>query len=661
MNTTRNSPPHLDIVSTSTMVHNVSLSSRKALHNVHLPYMVQRPKPTGYNVALKNAAEGYDKARRMVAWLYDIADYESSVPQTFSLQQKTDKYTWELSDEFPPHLAIVPSDQAVSAPSIFSPVRLAQTLLIMSSLWYDDHTELAPGPEQNTMQKLTEWNQERHRDQGWIVKDMFNAPNIGLRNDWFTDEVFAQQFFTGPNPTTITLANDTWVSAFTDEAKAQNNAKMLALFGSAPPNSFYVQDFSDFRARMGAKPDEELFNDSDGAMRYGCAAVALFYLTSAGKLHPLAIIPDYKGSMAASVTIFNKRTDPLDMTVNQANDWPWRYAKTCVLSSDWALHEMIIHLNNTHLVEEAVIVAAQRKLSPSHIVFRLLEPHWVVTLSLNALARSVLIPEVIVPIAGFSAPHIFQFIRGSFTNFDWKSLYVPADLESRGFPIDQLNSPKFHNYAYARDINDMWTTLKKFVSSVLQDAQYYPDDASVAADTQIQAWCDEMRSGMGAGMTNFPESITTVDDLVDMVTMCIHIAAPQHTAVNYLQQYYQTFVPNKPSALFSPLPKSIAQLQKYTESDLMAALPLNAKRQWLLMAQIPYLLSMQVQEDENIVTYAANASTDKDPIIASAGRQLAADLKKLAAVFLANSSQLDDQNTPYDVLAPEQLAKAIVI
>ncbi len=47
------------------MVHNISLSSRKVLHNVHLPYMVQLPKPTGYNVALKNAAEGYDKARRM--------------------------------------------------------------------------------------------------------------------------------------------------------------------------------------------------------------------------------------------------------------------------------------------------------------------------------------------------------------------------------------------------------------------------------------------------------------------------------------------------------------------------------------------------------------------------------------------------------------------
>ncbi|KAF4582409.1 hypothetical protein EYR38_002529 [Pleurotus pulmonarius] len=490
---------------------------------------------------------------------------------------------------------------------------------------------------------------------------MFNEPNIGLRNDWHTDAVFAQQFFTGPNPTTITLASGTWMKRFTEEAASQAKREVAALFRSALPNSFYIQDFSDFRDRMGANPNEELRSEDGTRPRYGCASVTLFYLPPNGKLHPLAIIPDYKGSMAASVTLFNKRVDPADESVDQANDWPWRYAKTCVLSADWALHEMIIHLNNTHLVEEAVIVAVQRTLPDSHIVFRLLEPHWVVTLSLNTLARSVLIPDVIVPIAGFSAPRIFQFVGHAFTNFDWKALYVPTDLESRGFPLEELDGDKFHNYAYAKDIKDMWMVLRKFVSSVLRDGKHYPNDSAVAADAQIQDWCNEMRSEKGAGMKKFPESISTLDDLIDMVTMCIHIAAPQHTAVNYLQQYYQTFVPNKPSALFSPLPTSLSQLESYTESDLMAALPLEAKQEWLLMAQIPYLLSKQVEQDGNIVTYAATASNNEDPIIAAAGRELSADLDNLASVFLENGQKLDDQNAEYNVLAPDQLAKAIVI
>ncbi|KAG9218350.1 hypothetical protein CCMSSC00406_0007279 [Pleurotus cornucopiae] len=630
--------------------------SRSALMNVHLPYMVQYPEETDYSTAMKHAAEGYDHARQMIAFLFDILDYESSVPQKFTPEEKKAKYTWNHSDNFPPHLAIIPEDIDVPSYKIFSIVRLVQTLLIVSGIQFDEG--LAPGPQQNTMEKLAEWNAERHRSQGWI-KDMFNEPNIGLRNDWYTDAVFAQQFFTGPNPTTITLASDMWMKAFIEEAASQAKQEVIALFRSALPNSFYVQDFSDFRGRMGARPDEELC--SEDSTRYGCASVALFYLPPNGKLHPLAIIPDYKGSMAASITLFNKRVDPADQSVDQANDWPWRYAKTCVLSADWALHEMIIHLNNTHLVEEAVIVAVQRTLPDSHIVFRLLEPHWVVTLSLNALARSVLVPDVIVPIAGFSAPRIFQFVGHAFTNFDWKALYVPTDLESRGFPLDRLDDDKFHNYAYAKNIKDMWTTLRKFVSSVLRDRQYYLDDCAVATDAHIQDWCDEMRSGKGAGMKNFPKSISTLDDLIDMVTMCIHIAAPQHTAVNYLQQYYQTFVPNKPSALFSPLPQSLSQLESYTESDLMAALPLQARQEWLLMAQIPYLLSRQVEQDGNIVTYATSASNNKDPIIAAAGKELSADLDILAGVFLKNSEKLDDQNTAYNVLAPDQLANAIVI
>ncbi|KAF4564006.1 Manganese lipoxygenase [Pleurotus pulmonarius] len=633
---------------------------RSALMNVHLPYMVQYPASADYSTALKHGAEGYDRARQMIAFLFDIMDYESSVPQKLTLEEKKKKYTWDHSDNFPPHLAIIPEDHKLGSHEIFSIVRLVQTLLIVGGIRLDKG--LAPGPQEDTMEKLAEWNKERHNGQGWI-KDMFNEANIGLRNDWYTDAVFAQQFFTGPNPTTITLASGTWMKRFTEEAASQAKREVAALFRSAPPDSFYVQDFSDFRDRMGANPDEELRSRSEDGTppRYGCASVALFYLPPNGKLHPLAIIPDYKGSMAASVTLFNKRVDPADKSVDQAKDWPWRYAKTCVLSADWALHEMIIHLNNTHLVEEAVIVAAQRTLPDSHIVFRLLEPHWVVTLSLNALARSVLIPDVIVPIAGFSAPRIFQFVGHAFTNFDWKALFVPTDLESRGFPLDQLDGDKFHNYAYAKDIKDMWMALRKFVSSVLRDGKYYPDDSAVAADAQIQDWCNEMRSEKGAGMKKFPMSISTLDDLIDMVTMCIHIAAPQHTAVNYLQQYYQTFVPNKPSALFSPLPTSLSQLESYTESDLMAALPLKAEQEWLLMAQIPYLLSKQVEEDGNIVTYAATASNNEDPVIASAGRELSADLDILASVFLENGWKLDDQNAEYNVLAPDQLAKAIVI
>jgi hypothetical protein len=45
-------------------------------------------------------------------------------------------------------------------------------------------------------------------------------------------------------------------------------------------------------------------------------------------------------------------------------------------------------------------VAANRSFHETHIVYQLLSPHWFKTLSLNAAARSALVPNVIVPIAG---------------------------------------------------------------------------------------------------------------------------------------------------------------------------------------------------------------------------------------------------------------------
>ena len=57
----------------------------------------------------------------------------------------------------------------------------------------------------------------------------------------------------------------------------------------------------------------------------------------------------------------------------------------------------------------------------------------------------------------------------------------------------------------------------------------------------------------GANLKSFP-TLSTVNELVDCVTMCIHIASPQHMAVNYLQNYYQSFVVNKPACMYRPLP-----------------------------------------------------------------------------------------------------------
>ncbi len=76
---------------------------------------------------------------------------------------------------------------------------------------------------------------------------------------------------------------------------------------------------------------------------------------------------------------------------------------------------------------------------------------------------------------------------------------------------------KFHNYTYGRNMLALWEKLRIFVSSVIE--KHYLIDSDV----------------------------------------------------NYLQDYYQCFVPNKPSCLCKPLPLTIEELNAYTEEHLVQA------------------------------------------------------------------------------------------
>ncbi|KAL2279913.1 hypothetical protein FJTKL_13063 [Diaporthe vaccinii] len=287
-------------------------------------------------------------------------------------------------------------------------------------------------------------------------KNILSEPNIGdpKTHKWYTDEVFAQQHFTGTNPVTIQTASAAWVQSFTEAATSQKLTEYVALLDSASKtSSLYVQDCGYYRSVLGVSADAEFKADNTpkDKPRYASSSVTLFHLTDSGKLHPLAILIDFKGSIKNSVTIFNTRKSP-DGQADQANDWPWRYAKSVAQSSDWLQHELTVHLTNCHLVEEATIT--------------------------------------------------YDFIQKAYNNFDWQANYVPADLKRRGFPVKDLldqNNVNFHNYAYGKQALLMGQVLRKFVASFLANGgQGFDTDEKMAANAGIKRWCDETRSDDGA-------------------------------------------------------------------------------------------------------------------------------------------------------------------
>ncbi|KAJ3873810.1 lipoxygenase [Lentinula edodes] len=576
-----------------------------------------------------------------------------------------DLFQFTYSDKYPPYMKTIPVDDRKNPLRIFDFASFAETtalLFIRPELLWSKIRNLAPDLTIcDSMQALEVHNFRLHTESRKRAKsdsnarDMYFSKNIGLRRDWYTDAAFGQQQFTGTNPTTITLAPRRWIDEFTSTAQAQGRADIISLL-TEKAESLYMQDYSDFRSSIGISPGEKIVSDG----RHGCSSVALFHLEPEGKLHPLGIVLDYKGSIEESVTIFNRRITS-NVNGDEYMDWPWRYAKMCVQVSDWLRHEVAIHLVNTHLVEEVIIVAAYRSFGPNHIIFRLLEPHWSTTLSLNKAARETLVPSIIIGMTGLTASQTYAFLKAAYDRFDWKGLYVPNDLRTRGFPVECLDEPKYHNYAYARNISKTWNIIRKFVATVLSK-EYAGGDAAVQRDASIGIFCDEVRSRKGGQLTSFP-AIETLDELIDFVTMCIHVAAPQHTAVNYLQQYYQTFVPNKPSALHFPVPQSLSELCSFTEEDLLSALPLKRPRDWLLMAQVPYLLSFEVPEESTILHYAETTSSSRatPTVIRSAAQVLASDLRAFIDTVIQNSNELDDQQTPYLVLDPSRTAISILI
>ncbi|TGO87329.1 hypothetical protein BPOR_0233g00020 [Botrytis porri] len=618
---------------------------------------------TGTYIGTKKAvSEVYTLVNKSFASFFDVHQLESHLPTApVSLEEKRERFQFQTpgSDGYPPHLSLEPKVDFLHSLKIFQPERLFATAPIVQKVIPEKFLDFAyDEPNQRTFALIESVNQKLFDER----RDIGKLANIGTRKDWYSDEVYAQQQFTGVNPVTIKKAGKEWIQRFKAAASAQEKRDSLRVIEEAErQGGLYVQDCSYFRKFAGVPQGEDL--KSDDGKRFGCASVSLFHLLPNGTLHPLAIILDYRTNITDSLTLFNNRTSPSSPKTHEATDWPWRYAKQCAQVSDWHAHELGSHLTHTHLIEEGIIISSHRTFPETHPIFQLLAPHWLKTLPLNAAARASLIPQVIVHIDGLPSAGSLRMVCFQYETFDFIGGYIPHDLASRGFPLAELDTPKFHNYAYARNMKHIWFILRRFVAGMLRSS--YPSDSAVSSDQHLQNWCREIQSESGANISSFP-TITTFDDLTDALTMCIHIASTQHTAVNYLQDYYQAFVPNKPSALFSPLPSSLHELESYTEKNLIDSLPVREPRSWLLASHLPYLLSSVVADDQSLLEYALSVRGVAGESDGTGEREEVAGrfyevLVGVEGVVNQVALGVDDRTVLYRVLAPERTAVSILI
>ncbi|KAI1759214.1 lipoxygenase [Hypoxylon sp. FL1150] len=159
-----------------------------------------------------------------------------------------------------------------------------------------------------------------------------------------------------------------------------------------------------------------------------------------------------------------------------------------------------------------------------------------------------------------------KLVDWSHKKFHFQGKHVLRDLKNRGFDLKQEAKDKYCNHKYVSNTLLLWNVIRSFVKSMFETKYKY--DEQVKANSCISDRCLEIPE---KGQIPTFTTITTLDQLIDAVTMCIHTASPQHTAVNYLQDYYYSFILAKPAALCTPIPTDLKALRAFTEEDLTAA------------------------------------------------------------------------------------------
>ena len=221
---------------------------------------------------------------------------------------------------------------------------------------------------------------------------------------------------------------------------------------------------------------------------------------------------------------------------------------------------------------EPIALATVRELATRHPVNVLLKPHFEFTMAINSFADEILINPgggIEVGLAGTLESSLEFTNRGVSDYFkNFSDFALPTNLRQRGVE----NSSMLRDFPYRDDGLLVWNTLEDYVSRYI--GIYYKSDQDVRQDFELQNWLQALRKPAnegGFGIVSLPETLTNRDQLIDILTIIIFTAGPQHSAIAWIQYQYMAFYPNMPGALYQPVPTTKGKFA--SENRLTSFLP----------------------------------------------------------------------------------------
>ncbi len=386
-------------------------------------------------------------------------------------------------------------------------------------------------------------------------------PLPDISQDFRSDDVFAQQRLSGPNP--MELKNVLTLDynlrdklGITDEifqrvlsAKRRRKRIHQTLEGAIRGGGLFVTDYA---VLDGIQPEENKFLS---------APIALYLaerIRGDWQLIPIAIQLGQVPGESLLCTPF----DGVD----------WTLAKLIAQMADFYVNQLYRHLGQTHLVMEPIALATVRQLAANHPVNVLLKPHFEFTMAINSLADQVLINpggavDIILPGTLESSLQLSERgVSEYFNNFS--DFAFPTYLRQRG--VD--NPSTLRDFPYRDDGLLVWNTLEDYVSRYI--GIYYKSNRDISQDFELKNWLQALRKPViegGFGIVSLPESLTNRDQLIDILTQMIFTAGPQHSAIAWIQYQYMAFIPNMPGALYQPIPTAKGKFAD--ENSLASFLP----------------------------------------------------------------------------------------
>jgi arachidonate 15-lipoxygenase len=430
--------------------------------------------------------------------------------------------------------------------------------------------------------------------------------------------------------------------------------KAVTLADAMANHRLYVVDFTSFE---GAHADP-----LHGQPRYLAAPIALFYwnptpppgFPPGGALQPIAIQLAQKHD-AETAPVFT----PNDSAGgNDPDRYKWRIAKYFVNVCSAIQHESVAHLGDCHLMIEAMVVAANRQLSKQHPLLTLLKPHFRFTININDDAiHSLIVPGgVVATNVGPAIEDTLRMVGDAHKAWRWDENNPDRVFALRG--VDKL--PQF---PFRDDTLPIWAAIKRYVSGYLR--LYYANDQDVRDDAELQGFIHELTDPRYCGLKGLggltatgdearPWRIDSLDYLVEMVSLILYTAGPQHASVNYAQYPLMSYMPSVAGTIYQPPPGRSTKVA--STADVMKWYPPLDVALYTFLFE--FLLS-GVQYD----TFGHYQHNPRDPYFADPRVEpLVADLQaELAQVETGIRERNRTRAMPYPFQLPSHIPNSISI